>query len=1473
MIKHAYKLLLVLATLGLVAADFAQGQNVAFKQLFREEGLRWVFYSDAESDSLGNMWMSSSGGLARFDGRSFENWSIGFVSALHRGPDKRLWAATQRGLMRIDEKAETRIPYFTETDSTTLFNIASTQDGGLVTVGEEAVFLVYPQAADVRVIDITPQDSTIINRCSHLGADVSVDVSGTIWKGTNVGALCSFSPSDSSWTFHMGAAELPVPNDSWSFHGELGDFVLGTRAGILYKMTSGKYSRVLSRDAVVNGHIRAVHVLPDHTVLIGEDGYGFLQVDSFGEVLRRFPIDTPGIEFEDIVMDPSGFYFWATTKNSGLVRLDKESGSTDRFSTASEDLQEIPANSFVFSRTDHHGRNWFLTRANGFVVTESLPIDSRRQELLGITGASAWNGSALAYQDDTGIKILEPGKSRSQFSLNTLEVGERVEELWLDDSGSLMVVTGWGVNPRQGNILYASSQAQSLSRLEGQRVNTIRAAGFWGEKITAITKDAMFVVYDIDSRSWTNEALPGLGEGPFNNTIRFMTSLRDGGLVFGGDEFLWTKRDSSSPVERITFPDSTGSLDRMAIFVEKQDGNFWMGDWRDGIYLLDSDFNVLKHTREPGVARTTLFRGATVDENGHLWFFNPDQIQTVYEQGDSLAWRQFFERDGVLTNDMRPIRMTPQINRYMVVPGSSWIETVDLSRTGVASSGPVPVFISEIESEGISTRYTQTSFESNDSTLVRYADTVVLPGSGRNATIRFGANYLHPDPGLVYRTRINGGSWETLGSNGQLTLVQMPAGENSVELTAVISNRIVENRILTILVPTPWFQAWWFRTLAAVGLGFIYVGASRYQRRRLERENLRLEGIVEERTSKLVAAEERQRAAIEAGDVGLWEYNLQTGAAYFSLRYYEILGFSEADFADGRNIWDEQIHPKDRKVDDKRAAEYVARGPDGTLEMFASEVRMKHKDGSWRWIAVRGRIAEWDIRNEPVRWVGSLIDITDQVQTNQDLEEARDAAHAANDAKSSFLANMSHEIRTPMNAVIGFTELMQDGIEDPKHKRYLSIIQSSGKSLLALINDILDLSKVEAGKFTLQPDVTDVGEFMDAVIRIFGQKAEAKGLKLILESEESVPEDLILDEVRLRQVIVNLLGNAIKFTEEGSVTLSISTDRQKEDGSSTDVLIQVADTGIGIPPDQLQSVFGAFEQTKGQKVGEFGGTGLGLAISKKLIELMGGKIWVESELASGSVFKIMLPDIPVSAVKKEKDGGINSSHIQFEPATILVADDIETNRELVVRHLEKFGIKSVEATDGVELVEKAKSESPDLILTDLRMPRMTGFEAAKILKADEATKHIPLVALTASILIQSEEMIRDYCVGYLRKPIMRSELIEELANHLPHTRSDEPISTQTEGRISFNAETVPEEMKNLILESADRLKGLLEEQAITEIEQLGSEFKARASENGYLAGEQWAEQLISAVSLFDLESMNNTAQEFLNVADEVKQTD
>jgi signal transduction histidine kinase/CheY-like chemotaxis protein len=403
-----------------------------------------------------------------------------------------------------------------------------------------------------------------------------------------------------------------------------------------------------------------------------------------------------------------------------------------------------------------------------------------------------------------------------------------------------------------------------------------------------------------------------------------------------------------------------------------------------------------------------------------------------------------------------------------------------------------------------------------------------------------------------------------------------------------------------------------------------------------------------------------------------------------------------------------------------------------------------------------------------------------QQEHERELTEAKLRAEHSNQEKTVFLANMSHEIRTPMNAILGFSELLLGDLRDPKHRQYLQSIRFSADSLLQLINDILDMSKIEAGVMELHPEPTDLREICDFIHTLFSEPAAKKELKLECHVTENFPHAVLIDRIRLRQVLINLVGNAVKFTDQGGVEVRVTWEKQQTNSRIT-LVIEILDTGVGIPQDKRDAIFKPFVQAGAHREKEKQGTGLGLSIVKRLTEIMGGTVTVASVMEQGSAFHLRFPNVPIStrlpaAEKSSPTGEVDFNELR--PATLLVVDDNKTNCELVAGMFAGSHHRLFFGSSGEEAVSRSRELKPDVLLLDVRMPGMDGDEALAEIRKTPGLEFLPVIAVTASNLMNEENSARERFSGYVRKPFSKRELFDELADFLPrHSKADSPKET------------------------------------------------------------------------------------------------
>lgn len=660
---------------------------------------------------------------------------------------------------------------------------------------------------------------------------------------------------------------------------------------------------------------------------------------------------------------------------------------------------------------------------------------------------------------------------------------------------------------------------------------------------------------------------------------------------------------------------------------------------------------------------------------------------------------------------------------------------------------------------------------------------------------------------------------------------------------------------------------------------------------------------------RLAEETRRLQLALAGAELGLWDWNIKTGETIFNDRWAAMLGERLSDLPLHYDTWLSRVHPEDRSKAQTILQKHFA----GMTEVSEIVHRLKHRNGSWRWILARGAVTARDPEGAPVRMVGTHLDITDTVEAQeklrrtllilerteklaavggweldvesrrlewsqqvyriheldgsvvptvesaidfyspearpvirsavenaiqsgqpwdlelpfvtvtgrnrwvrtqgeaiirdgesvklvgafQDVTSQREAAdtlrwhaerltlanvraQAASRAKSEFLANMSHEIRTPMNGIIGMTQLLLEMPQSAEQRQLLSDVEYSARSLLTIINDILDLSKIESGNLTLSPICFDLQEFSARTLAMFKLRADEKSITLRNLMSSSVPRCIVADEVRLRQLLLNLVGNAIKFTPEGG-KISIDWDYSERESRRGEMRCAVTDSGIGIPQESLGTIFEPFSQADGTVTRKFGGTGLGLAICRQLVELMGGHISVTSEVGKGSRFEFTIQvgiadSMPEGADATPSTVPLTPSQPNPLPAQkiphLLLVEDNAINQRLARTLLERMGYTVSVAGDGREAVDLVSSDQNnyDLVLMDCQMPVLSGFEATREIRSlaagKDSSRRIPIVAMTANAMAgDKERCLASGMDDYLAKPIDRDQLAEVVSRY------------------------------------------------------------------------------------------------------------
>jgi PAS domain S-box-containing protein len=610
--------------------------------------------------------------------------------------------------------------------------------------------------------------------------------------------------------------------------------------------------------------------------------------------------------------------------------------------------------------------------------------------------------------------------------------------------------------------------------------------------------------------------------------------------------------------------------------------------------------------------------------------------------------------------------------------------------------------------------------------------------------------------------------------------------------------------------------------------------------------------VTERKSSEaaMLELEERLERAVHGTSDALWEWDTATHDMWIAPRLRELLGYEETDPLPTTTLeFAGYVHKEDgRKILDS-ARRHLAQGTPHDVE-----VRLRRKDGTYDWVRIRG-VAEPQREGQHRRMSGSIQVITEKKRTELALIEATNAAASANRAKSEFLANMSHEIRTPMNGVIGMTQLLADTRLSAAQREYVEMIRSSGETLLKLINDILDVSKVEAGRMDLESLDVDLRTTVSEAVATLGAQAAAKGLALKAGVGPDVPSAVRTDPTRLRQVLFNLVGNAIKFTSRGSITLDVSLE--SADDVRALVRFSVRDTGIGIPPDRLDRLFKSFSQVDSSTTRHFGGTGLGLSIVRQLADLMGGSVGVESELGRGSVFwftaqfELASDDhrVPNQQPRLNQPPAAVARQT-FPGAHVLLVEDNTVNQKVAQRYLEKLGVSCDVARNGQEGIEAWHKGTYDLILMDCQMPVMDGFEATREIRRQERHgKHVPIVALTANALASD------------RQNCLAAGMDEHLAKPLELARLEECLAQFVAGHGSGSGDEPKREGTAPIVTAAAAPPGEapVDLAALRDLVGDDTEFQRELIETFIASGDATLAQIVEALNANDLPTVRKSA--------------
>ncbi len=1365
------------------AATVPASRNLRFGHYSLEDGLSQAFVTSIAQDPQGFLWLGTQEGLNRFDGYSFTVFS-------HNPDDP---ASLSHDLVKS------------------------------VVVDSSGAIWVGTDGGGVNRLDPGRRGFT---RFTHDPADPSSlafdrvrvifeDREGTVWVGTDGGGLDRFDGDTAGFTHFRHD-----PGDPRSLGSDRVRSITQDRRGLLWVATEGGG---LSR--------------------LEADGRSFTRFRADPADATSLPDDRVRVVFAS-----RGGSLWVGTYDHGVARFDGQSGGFRSFHHDMRDPDSLPADEVRSIYEDRSGTVWVGTDAGlaewrpesesfrSFRHDPADPYSLNNERIMSIfqdEGGVLWVGTFGGLNKSSNLSSSFPhyrrlGESARQLSNNY--VTSFAEEV----DGIVWVGTHSGLNRfdpvsetfrhyRHSEIDRASLSDDRLMSLLVDRTGTLWV-GTMGGGLNRLDDPARgrFTSFRHDPEDATSLSGDGVSALYEDRAGRLWVGTYGGGLNLmdpAAGRFERFQHDSADP--------SSLSSDRVLALLEDRRGRLWVATDGGGLNLMDpasGRFSRLRHNPEDHASLSSdHVLNLAEDAAGNLWVGTQGAGLNLWpakdRQAGHLRFRRFGKREGLLSETINGLllddqgnpwlstnrglsRLDPSTHLFRHFNTSHGLQSDEFNFAAALRASDGRMYFGGINGfNAFDPHAVRTNTHAPPVVITRFLkfnqpfdlggplweiDQIELGYRDQVIAFEFAAlDFAAPERNR-YQHRLEGfdKEWVDIGNLRRATYTNLAPGDYVFHVRGANNDGVWSEQAVSVNIralPPPWETGWAYLLYAtALAGGLTAFSRSQAQRRRradqLARANENLKAAIAVRRAaedQLRASERRFQALADNSPTGIFHTDADGKTVYVNRTWCEITGLSaEEAMGDG---WRRAVHPDDRRNRLRRWQQAVR---DHTTT-GGGEYRIQRPDGSVVWV-VGNAVPLPDGDGSLSGYVGTLTDIT---QTRL-LREEKQVAERANRAKSQFLANMSHEIRTPMSGVLGTIDLLRDSPLSDYQQRLVDTARRSASSLLDLLNDILDFSKIEAGKLDLEEIDFDLRQLIDDVHDLFAERARSKGLELETRVEPALPSLLRGDPTRLRQILSNLLSNALKFTDSGSVVVRVSGRRADRDRA--EVRFEVRDSGVGLEPAATERIFESFQQADGSTTRKYGGTGLGLAISRQLVELMGGEIGVESVPGKGSTFWFTTPlarrqgeprPAPLEIAKAESSRRrleLPPSTAPTGPAHVLVAEDNADIGITVQAMLSRLGLAAELVINGHQAVAAMKQKEFDLVLMDCQMPLMDGYEATRAIRQHEAESELrrtPIIAVTASALAGDRQ--KCFAAGmddYLCKPFALDSLTEFLERWLVDTR-------------------------------------------------------------------------------------------------------